>query len=255
MPFAPLEGVDLFYEETGEGPALVFAHGGGGNHQIWYQQVAYFRDRYRVITIDHRGFGQSIDKSGEGQSAFPRDLGGLLDFLKIDSACLVGQSMGGRSVFPYAYQNPDRVQKLVMADTTGGLNHAGLLAMRAQLRRPDPSDGDRGRGNFAPTFKTVNPAAFMLYHQISAQNPPRTDQTAADGPELSDADLAAIKTPIMFIVGEQDPLAPPPLIFEASKKISSSHVELVRGAGHSVYFEKPDIFNHLVDSFISEGSA
>ena len=254
MPFAALEGVDLYYEETGEGPAIVFAHGGGGNHLIWYQQVAYFGGRFRCVTFDHRGFGQSIDRSKEGQAAFPRDLEGLLDHLNIARAYLVGQSMGGRSVFPVTYNHPERVEKLVMADTLGGINHLALLDLRTKLRREPAPGEDRGRGNFAPGFKQRSPAAYTLYHQISRLNPPIEAATAGEGPAATDEDLARIKTPILFFVGEHDPLAPPDLIREASRRLPSSRVEFVPDAGHSVYFEKPEVFNHIVDSFISDGS-
>ncbi len=55
MPFAPINGIDLYYEEHGDGPPLVFAHGVGGNHASWYQQVPFFARSYRAITCDQRG--------------------------------------------------------------------------------------------------------------------------------------------------------------------------------------------------------
>ena len=59
MPFAPLNDIDLFYESHGEGPAIVFLHGRGGNHLSWWQQVPHFQERFRCIAIDHREFGLS----------------------------------------------------------------------------------------------------------------------------------------------------------------------------------------------------
>jgi 3-oxoadipate enol-lactonase len=255
MPFAALEGVDLYYEETGEGPAIVFAHGAGGNHLIWYQQVAFFSDRFRCVTFDHRMFGQSIDKSGEGRASFARDLEGLLDHLKIDQAFLVGQSMGGSTVFPFTAANPKRVLKLVMADTVGGINTPEITELREKLRRPALPGEDRGRGGFSPSFKHRNRAAFLLYQQISSLNPPQSESgMAATTPPFTVEQLAAFSTPALFIVGDEDPLAPPALVSAASELIPGSRVEMVRGSGHSVYFEKPDVFNQIVDSFISDGS-
>ena len=57
MPYAPINGTQLFYESHGDGPAIVFAHGRGGNHLSWWQQVAEFQHDYRCITFDHRGWG------------------------------------------------------------------------------------------------------------------------------------------------------------------------------------------------------
>lgn len=255
MPTARLEGVDLFYEVTGDGPTIVFAHGAGGNHLVWYQQVAFFAQRYRCVTFDHRMFGRSEDRSGEGRAAFARDLEGLLDHLAVDAAYLVGQSMGGGSVFPFAATNPRRVRKLVMADTVGGMNTPVLNELREKLRQPAVPGDDRGRGGFSPSFRQRNPAAFLLYQQIFATNPPQPEAgMAAPTRPFTVDDIAGVATPTLFIVGEEDPLAPPPLIQAASQLLPDARVQLVRGAGHSVYFEKPDIFNHIVDSFFDEGS-
>ena len=79
MPIEHLHGIDLNYESHGEGPAVVFLHGAGGNHISWWQQIPTFRERYRCITIDHRGFGASADPEREGAARFVDDLEALLD--------------------------------------------------------------------------------------------------------------------------------------------------------------------------------
>ena len=60
MPHVSSRGAEIYYEVHGEGPVLVFAHGMGGNHLSWWQQVPSFVGRgYRVVSFDHRGFGRS----------------------------------------------------------------------------------------------------------------------------------------------------------------------------------------------------
>ncbi len=59
MPFVKTNGVDLYYEVHGQGPALVLAHPGGGNHLSWWQQVPVFARTFTCITFDHRGHGDS----------------------------------------------------------------------------------------------------------------------------------------------------------------------------------------------------
>ncbi len=76
-------GTDLYYEVHGSGPAVVFAHGAGGSHLSWWQQVPAFRDRYTCVTIDHRGFGQSIDaRPADERPRFDEDLAELIDHLE-----------------------------------------------------------------------------------------------------------------------------------------------------------------------------
>ncbi|HLI49286.1 MAG TPA: alpha/beta hydrolase, partial [Chthonomonas sp.] len=121
MPVATLNGIDLYYGDYGQGTALVFAHGVGGNHASWYQQIAFFSRWYRVIAIDQRGFGNSHDTpDGPGAAAFVDDLAALLDHLGIERAILVAQSMGGGTCLGFALRYPERTLALVMADTSGG---------------------------------------------------------------------------------------------------------------------------------------
>jgi len=61
MPKAQINGIELYYEVHGNGPAVVCAHGAGGNHLSWWQQVPVLTPRYRCVIFDHRGFGQSLD--------------------------------------------------------------------------------------------------------------------------------------------------------------------------------------------------
>ena len=124
MPTAPINGIELFYEdsdaENADGkPVLFFLHGAAGNHMSWWQQVPTFRQSYRCIAIDHRGFGRSLDTTGEGTAKFIDDLEALVDHLGVPQLSLVAQSMGGRASLGYAVRHPERVKALVMADTWG----------------------------------------------------------------------------------------------------------------------------------------
>ena len=91
----------------------------------------------------------------------------------------------------------------------------------------------------------------MLYAQISETNPPRADSrgvTRPDGP--NPAQIADMDVPTLFIVGEEDDIIPPHIIEKAAGFFPGSRVLRVPEAGHSVYFEQPDIFNFEVHSFI-----
>lgn len=96
MPTAAINGINLYYESHGSGDdTFVFAHGAGGNHLSWWRQAPVFAERGRVVTFDHRAFGQSTDRNGLGAGAFVDDLEALLDSLGLDRVTLIAQSMGG----------------------------------------------------------------------------------------------------------------------------------------------------------------
>jgi 3-oxoadipate enol-lactonase len=264
MPFAPINGIDLYYESHGDGPeTIVFAHGAGGNHLSWWNQVPAFCDRYRCVTFDHRCFGRSVDRNGLGAAAYVDDLEALMDHLAIERAWLVAQSMGGHACMGLTLRSPARVRGLVMADTVLGIR--GLVmeslddATRAELdafaKRRAAAQAPTGGWATGPTFQAANPAGTFLYQEISDLNPPRDPQLlaalGASEPKLAASDLAAVATPILFIVGDEDVIMPPAMIAAAHRLLPSSHMEVVSPAGHSVYFEQPAVFNRLLATFMS----
>jgi 3-oxoadipate enol-lactonase len=141
MPKAPVNGIELYYESHGQGPAIVFAHGAGGNHLSWWQQVPFFSWTHRCITFDHRGWGASVETpGGPGASAFVEDLKQLLDDLGVAKTFLVAQSMGGRTCLGFALAYPERTLGLVLGDTTGGVGDPEVLRARRQAtRRREPA--------------------------------------------------------------------------------------------------------------------
>ena len=123
---------NLYYEVCGGGPALLFAHGLGGNHLSWWQQVAHFAPRYTCVTFAHRGFAPSDPVAdGVDPADYPRDLAALIDHLGFADVRLVAQSMGGWTMLEYALAHPDRVKALVLSSTSGTLDRRGA----------DPSGG------------------------------------------------------------------------------------------------------------------
>src|SRR5262245_32993797 len=122
-------GCRLYYEISGAGPALVFAHGLGGNHASWWQQVAHFAGRYTCVTFAHRGFFPSSPiAGGPDPGDYADDLAALLDHLDLAQVCLVAQSMGGWTAIEYALRRTGRLSALVLAATTGSIDLAQLLA-------------------------------------------------------------------------------------------------------------------------------
>ncbi|MCH6555840.1 MAG: alpha/beta hydrolase [Chloroflexi bacterium] len=269
MVTAEINGVNLYYQEQGKGPAVVFAHGAGGNHLSWWQQVPVLSRDYRCITFDHRGWGLSLDGQDVGPAAFVEDLHALLDHLGIEQATLVAQSMGGLTCLGFTIAYPQRVRALVMGNTFAGMRREVWLAADEELRTNARAIWDRRRRDgvkraLAPGFARREKQRAFLYKQIRLLNeegPNRLqteegvqrlralerDQEAAASREQ----LAAIKAPVLFIGGEHDEVMPPALMEVACRLIPGARMVVVPGAGHSVYFEDPETFNRLVLEFLA----
>jgi pimeloyl-ACP methyl ester carboxylesterase len=256
MPIAQVNGIDLYYESHGEGPALVFLHGAAGNHLSWWQQVPAFRDRYRCITIDHRGFGRSTDPEQAGGVEFVRDLELLLDELQIDVVSLVAQSMGGRAALGFAWNHPQRVTALVMADTWGFFEWPELEDEVRRLREEAGSqDTPLAERALGAAFQAREPARTFLYRQIAALNPPRDAAATVAGTTENRPDrqtVSRIDVPTLFIVGSEDQLTPPAIIKRVHEVMAMSDYREFPGLGHSVYFEDGPGFNAAVSAFLAE---
>ncbi len=256
MPVLHTGGIDLYYETHGSGPAIVFAHGAGGNHLSWWHQVPHFRDRFTCVTFDHRGFGQSLDsRLPEDRPRFDEDLEALIDHLGLNDVCLVAQSMGGWTCLGYTVNHPDRVRALVMADTVGGLTSPELQAVR-QAARERVGEQTLASGAYSEGFRKRDPAGAFLYDSIRALNPPREVSLGSGAPmgrlPVTAEQAAALTVPVLFVEGDNDILIPPEVVQAAQAMIPGARLAMVSDAGHSVYFERPAEFNALVDAFFAE---
>ena len=255
MPSVHVHGIDLFYDEQNphdREETVIFLHGAGGNHISWWQQVPVFRERYRCLSIDQRGFGRSLDPDGVGAARFTDDLEAFLDALGIGRTALVAQSMGGRAALGLAVRSPQRVTALVMADTWGFFDWPELRDRVAEIReRDDMASAPLTARALGAKFKAEDPAGAFLYQQIFNLNPPR-HQLELDSMAPTRDEVAALRVPTMFLVGSEDPLTPPEILRRVHEIVEGSRFVEVPGCGHSVYFEQPDRFNEIVVQFMAE---
>jgi 3-oxoadipate enol-lactonase len=253
MPFAKVNGIELYYEEHGEGPPLVFAHGAGGNHLSWWQQVPVFAKEFRCIAFDHRGFGFSHEiPNGPGPNAFADDLRGLLDHLKIERAALASQSMGGWTSLGLACTTPERVSALALCDTMAGVDDPEVIAEMQQHGAPRGGLAEVLTRVYAEDYPQREPMKAFLYQQISALNHHVPADLVPAMMKLRHRvdPVVARRIPTLVLVGEQDALTTPRLMELIARRIPHSRFVKIPGAGHSVYFERPDEFNRALMDFL-----
>lgn len=260
-----LEDAEIYYEVYGSGPPLIFAHGLGGNHLSWWKQIPYFIDRFTCVTFSHRGFSLSKNLSGKiGAKAFADDLSALINHLGLKDINLVAQSMGGWTSLNYALRENSSIRSLVLASTTGELNYS--VIDHPQIKKLDEwksisekiTSELKSKGLLAatgPRMALEQPEMNFLYKQIYDLTPtPYKDKVRKDirsSRTLAPNALTNLKIPVLFIVGDEDIVFPPAAAEAASSLISNSKMNRVPKAGHSVYFERPEIFNKLVDDFLA----
>ena len=255
-------GASIYYEVSGSGPALVFAHGLGGNHVSWWQQVPHFSSKYTCVTFAHRGFAPSRSENID-PAEFSGDLAVLLDHLKFETAVLVAQSMGGWTCLDFSIRHPHRVRALVLAATCGIADPSTLAppdlarlqewmsahsAVEAELFR---------RGIHAAAGERMareQPALEFLYREID-QLSAGLDKVALRARlmaarTLPAARLSELKMPVLFITGMEDVVIPAPLVEMLAAMVPGARLEKVPESGHSVYFERASRFNQILTDFL-----
>ncbi|MHB1583939.1 MAG: alpha/beta fold hydrolase [Acidimicrobiales bacterium] len=259
--FVEHDGERIYYEAVGRGEVpLVFSHGAGGNHAVWYQQVTPFARDRMVITWDHRGFGRSSDLAGRsGPQVGATDLLAVLDELGVSTADLVGQSMGGWSVVGAALARPSLARSLVLADTLGGFTSAAIAAglERRRAGGPDSPDALGRHPALDRRFSEREPERAHLYQclgRMGSADPavllPRLIATTHDASEA-----ARLTMPVLCVVGDRDPLFPPASIRALADLLPDARVVEITGCGHSPYFEDAQAWNAAVRHFLGQVDA
>jgi 3-oxoadipate enol-lactonase len=253
VPTIKTAGAEIYYEAVGEGPAMLFAHGAGGNAASWWQQVPEFRRNYRVITFDHRGFGRSRCAAEQFSAAqFDNDAIAILDAEHIDRAAVVCQSMGGWTGVRLAVNQPERVSALVLGNTPGAIYSDALRdQMRAIVARP--ASGDLTAMTLGGPFKRDNPNGAFLYTAITSFNvtPMPLNALMARDAFVAAERLRPFPVPVLMIASDLDVTFPPALLRATAEMIDAEFMT-IDGAGHSTYFEKPAQFNAAVRTFLAQ---
>ena len=255
------EGAEIHFEVFGHGPAIIFAHGLGGNHLSWWQQVAHFAPSRTCVVFAHRGFPPSSPVMGRtAPDSYADDLRALIGELKLRNVALVAQSMGGWTCLEYAMRNPGNVRALVMASTSGALdfNQFKNREIEDWVRAAPGRLRDLQSRGFHPAagerMAREQPALAQLYWQISEMAPAsfreevraRIREMRTRSPEL----LGELSMPVLFITGDEDWVFPPAAGPELARLAPNGAAVRVPAAGHSVYFERAAHFNELIGRIV-----
>ena len=256
---AQIGGINLAYSEQGQGMPLVFLHAFPFNRSMWEPQLKALSNRFRVITVDLRGHGESDAPIWRyTMDQFADDVKGLLDHLAIQQAVLVGLSMGGYVLFALYRKHQHRVKGLVFADTRAEPDSPGQTAWRFRLAQRAYKEGAGAVVEemlpklLAPTSYQTKRAlveqvrAIMTGSQISGIV---GDLMAiAERPD-STALLKEITCPTFVLVGEMDALTSPAENKRIADGIPGAHFQIIPSAGHLSNLEQPELFNEALRAF------
>jgi pimeloyl-ACP methyl ester carboxylesterase len=225
--FKNINGINLYYETYGTGKPLIFLHGSGGSIRSSAAKIDYFKKYFKVIAIDSRGHGKSIDTTTKQLTyvQMALDIKVLLDSLNIDSAFVQGQSDGGILGLLLAINYPRKLSKLA---TYGANIFPGKKAIFEEI--------DNLVTDTLKLTKDVNKR--RLYSLLAYQ------------PDITEKDLQKIKCPVLIMSGDRDAIRLEHSI-KIFNNIPNSNLFVMPGATHYGTVEKPGLFNLVLLDFLN----
>ena len=247
---------DIYIGEEGEGFPLVLVHGFLGSSIMWKPQIDFFKDYFRVITLDLPGFGKSkkakLHKSIQSISSLILD---CLKEKKINKFHLLGHSMGGMIVQEMAKKNGDKISKLICYST------GPIGKMPGRFETVDESRENLKKKGLEFIAKNTAKTWFVKgkkakYFDICIEVGKQTSIKAVDNSLLAfknwngiDA-LRNIKNETLIIWGDQDKSYNLEQVKTLEKNIKNSKLKIFKNCAHNVHLEQPDQFNKTIKDFL-----
>ncbi|RVT95383.1 alpha/beta hydrolase [Rhodovarius crocodyli] len=266
------DGIQLHYEEAGEGTPILFIHEFGGNHESWEPQMRYFARRHRCITYAARGYPPSdvpADVNQYSQLIAVADAVAILDGLGIAKAHIVGLSMGGFATVHFGLHAADRALSLTVA----GAGYGAEKQFEEYFRGVSLEVAERfeaGAAEFAPVyaegasrvqFQNKDPRGWREFADRLATHSSQGAANTMRGvqarrPSLYDleAELAVMEVPTLVVVGDEDDHCLQPGIF-LKKTLPACGLSVFPKTGHTLNLEEPAMFNAILAEFIAQVEA
>ncbi len=257
---AKANGIDVYYEIHGKegAPWLTLSHSLACSVRMWDEQIASFKDRYRILAYDTRGHGQTSAPAGDYTlEQLADDLKGLLDHLKISKTHYCGLSMGGMIGQTFALKYPGILQTLVLADTSSRIppevgpvwEERIKVAQTQGMQALVPPTLERW---FTAPYRSAHPETMQRIGKLIADTPvPGYVGCCRAIPKLNLTDrLKEIKVPIQIIVGADDQGTPVAMSQAIHDNAPGSRLDILPNAAHLSNIEQPQAFDRALGEFL-----
>ncbi|MCD4773664.1 MAG: alpha/beta hydrolase [Bacteroidales bacterium] len=263
MSFAKINNIDIYYEVHGEGEPLILIAGFTADSQSWQFVINDLSKHFKVIIFDNRGVGRTEDTDSPYTiEQMADDTKGLMDYLNIHAAHILGHSMGGYIAQKLAIKYPERIYKLILCSTSPFATKRNNIFFQSLLElSQNKADQKLWWKLFIPwlfTTKNISQSKFVSsFLQYVLDYPYPQTQKGIEGQinALINFDvvneLSKIQSETLILVGEEDILIPPTEADKLYKGITrAGYPVYIEGAAHSIHNEQPKEFYHTVMGFI-----
>jgi pimeloyl-ACP methyl ester carboxylesterase len=266
------DGIQLYYEEAGSGPPVVFVHEYAADHRIWEPQMRHFARSHRCVTFSQRGYPPSDipnDPDKYLQDRFRDDVVAVMDALKIDKAHIVGHSMGAATALHVGIRYPERCISVVAAGCGYGssADPKKVEEARAASRETGKMFAEKtmeesariyGDGAVRQAHKNKDPVGYAHFVKMLSEHSPLGHSLIMANLQAKraslwemEADLKKFKPPLLVIVGDEDDWCVDGSIY-LRRTVPTAGLYVVPRTGHTLTSEEPEKFNAALAEFFAE---
>jgi pimeloyl-ACP methyl ester carboxylesterase len=248
---AAIGDTHLWYWDTGgEGVPVVLLHPASGSGLIWgYQQPVLVKAGYRVIAYSRRSYFNSDPIARERPGIGSADLHRLIELLGLAKFHLLGSAAGGSIAVDYALSHPDRLLSLTIADNAAGVRDGEIAKAAVGIRTKGFDDMPVEFRELGPSYRAANPEGARIWTELAHKALIAAEFRQRAANDITTARIEAMKVPTLLITGDADLVTPPSILRMVAQHIAGSEMMIAPEAGHSTYWEQPDIFNRALVDF------
>ncbi|HEY8814369.1 MAG TPA: alpha/beta hydrolase [Candidatus Dormibacteraeota bacterium] len=263
------DGIEIYYEEEGQGLPLLFIHEFAGDHRSWAPQIPRFASAYRCITYAARGYPPSdvpAHASAYSQGRAVDDAVAVLDAANAESAHVVGLSMGGFAALHLVLGHPHRVRSAVVAGVGYGSPPDKNEQFRKESHALAAAFEAQGSAKVAETYaigparvqlQNRNPEAWREFATALAEHDPTGAALTMRGVQAArpslyglQDELRRVRTPVLVLSGDEDEGSLEPSLM-LKRTIPTAGLQILPRTGHTANLEAPEEFNDAVAAFLS----
>ena len=253
VSFAAISGGKLGYWDTGgSGEPIVLLHPASGSALIWlYQQPVFAKAGYRVIAYSRRNYYNSDSAPADNPGTGSGDLQKFANLLGLEKFHIVSSAAGGSVAADYALSYPERLLSLTVSSNNLAAAQGYIADAAARMKLEAWDELPRWYRELGPSYRAINPAGVAKWTEINEISETGRGARQKLVNIVTPEKLETLRVPTLLMTGSADMFTPPSVQRLIARHIPDNELLVAPECGHSIYWERPDLFNRSVLDFIA----
>ena len=251
--FAEIPGAKLGYWDTGgSGEPILMPHPASGSALIWlYQQPVFAKAGYRVIAYSRRNYYNSDSAPADNPGTGSGDLQEFANLLGLEKFHVVSSAAGGSIAADFALSHPERLLSLTVSSNNLAATQGYIADAASRMKLEAWDELPRWYRELGPSYRAINPAGVAKWTEINEISETGRGARQKLVNVVTPEKLETLRVPTLLMTGSADMFTPPSVQRLIARHIPDNELLVAPECGHSIYWERPDLFNRSVLGFIA----